>query len=155
MIRAQNDNNARNMPQCPHFHFGIYPCLHQTFIWCLQGLNTPAETVLPWSPGPWRSPGLWPWRPAAAVHSSFPCSSWEITSDLLIWLPVWLKKRKVWVLSLTNQSLLCSKHGQGTGENKRQLKVSAGNNILNRQNSEGPSADQEETQSSSKNSEAV
>ena len=35
------------------------------------------------------------------------------------------------------------------------MKVSAGNNIFTGQNSEGPSADQEETQSSSKNSEAV
>ena len=52
---------------------------------------------------------------------------------------------------------LCSAQNMGKvlGKIKRQLKVSAGNNILNRQNSEGPSADQEETQSSSKNSEAV
>ena len=102
MIGAQKDDNTRNMPQCPHFHFGIYPCLHQTFILYLQELNTPAETVLPWSPGPWRSPGLWPWRPPApSVHSSVPCFSYEIISDLLIWYPVWLKKKKqMWILSV-------------------------------------------------------
>ena len=76
--RAQNDDNTRNMPQRPHFHFGIYPCLHQTFILYLQELNTPAETVLPWSPGPWCSPGLWLWRPpAASVHSSSLFQLWN------------------------------------------------------------------------------
>ena len=110
MIGAQNDDNTRNMPQCPHFHFGIYPCLYQTFIWCLQGLNTPAETVLPWSPGPWRLPGLRPWRPpAASVHS---CSLFQL------WNHIWFanliaclikKKRGFWVWA--NYPLLCSSHG--------------------------------------------
>ena len=53
-------------------------------------------------------------------------------------------------------NLCCAQNmGKVLGKIKRQLKVSAGNNILNRQNSEGPSVDWEETQSSSKNSEAV
>ena len=81
MIGAQNDDNTRNMPQSPHFHFGIYPCLHQTFIWCRQGLNTPAETVLPWSPGLWRSPGL-------TLEASC-CFSPQLCSLFQLWNHIW------------------------------------------------------------------
>ena len=84
MIGAQNDDNTRNMPPCPHFHFGIYPCLHQTFIWCLQGLNTPAETVLPEAQAPDAYLDSDLGGLLLLQSTAVPCSSYEITSDLLI-----------------------------------------------------------------------
>ena len=82
MIGAQNDDNTRNMPQCPHFHFGIYPCLYQTFI--SKDLTHPLKLFCPEAQAPDAYLDSDLGGLLLLQSTAVPCSSYEITSDLLI-----------------------------------------------------------------------